>query len=72
MRVAERRHRRTPAAVAVIIAVTLAGCGQDAAAPGGVTSSTRPPRVILPVKLNPDVPDRQGIGMSRRSPVDGN
>ena len=24
------------------------------AAPGGVTSSTRPPRVILPVKLNPD------------------
>lgn len=57
MRVAERWHRRTAAAgavVAVIIAVSLAGCAQDAAAPGGFTSSARPPRVILPVKLNPD------------------
>jgi hypothetical protein len=40
--------------IAAIIAVTLASCGQDAAARGGVTSTTRPPRVILPVKLNPD------------------
>jgi uncharacterized protein DUF4232 len=57
MRAAERRHRRTSAAgavIAVIIAVSLAGCVHDAAAPGGFTSSARPLRVTLPVKLNPD------------------
>src|SRR5262245_52959915 len=57
MRVSEWRHRRRQTAVGVIavtITVTLAGCSQNAAARGGSTSATRPARVILPVKRNPD------------------